>query len=866
MRFCIGIILVTFCVNINFAQKVSFLYKPDSILFEKFNNEQTKYILSNPQLPVSFNLENNGVCVFDGYGHNNQPQFICTCNNIDAAKTIGTNQLWPGGLPGLNLSGAGLNKLALWDGGSARTTHHELIGRIQVLDSPNAMSNHTTGVIGNLMASGINPLVKGMAYQTQVRNWNFSNDNAEIIGAATSLFLSNHSYGSTVAWQYIGGSWYWYGDSVLNTTRDWKFGYYDNRSRIWDSVMVANPYYLMVKAAGNDRGSGVAPGTTHYYWNGSAWALSNTTRDSAGPYDCMATFGCAKNILTIGAASVLPNGYAGPSSVNILSYSSWGPTDDGRIKPDLVAASGNILSTGSANDSAYATLGGTSMATPNVSGSLLLLQQYHQQLKGRYMRNATLKTLAIHTADRCKNALGPNYECGWGLPNMPKAAHCISDSVNNTLAELSLNNNDTFSSWIYTNGSDTVKSTIGWTDPKGITHAPAYNDTSLQLVNDLDLRLLNTTGSIIRFPFVLNPANPALAATTGDNFRDNIEQVFATGLSAGFYRLRVTHKSQLLAQNAQQYALLLSGALCEPMIGSGNIILSNIQNNQMLVTFNKGNGQKRLVFVKAGAPITNFPVNGNVYTASTVFGSGQNLGNNTFVVYNDTGNQFLLSGLNPLTNYFIAIAEYNGSGIQSLYATRQLALSNGTTLPVKWLTLNASQLDNYNTEVNWSTAKETNNAFFEIEFSTDNQHFNVVYKIAGKGNSQIINNYKWTHYFSKGVLEYCYYRIKQTDFDGAFSYSKTIYLHTQLPWRLNAVYPNPFSGQINLDVSVNVPVLLHIQVINLFGSTAFQTSIQVNTTGTYVLDLNILTPGIYFLYLSEKSNTFQSLYKLVKIE
>lgn len=865
MRYCIGILIATFCVKINFAQKVSFLYKPDPILFEKFETEWNKYLLGKPQIPVSFNLDNGGNCAFDGFGFNKQPQFLCTCNNLDAAKTIGTNQLWTGGALGLNINGTGLNKLALWDGGSARTTHHELTGRVQIVDSPNAMSSHTTAVIGNLMATGINPLAKGMAYQTIVRNWNFTNDNAEIIGAAPSLFLSNHSYGSTVAWQYIGGSWYWYGDSVLNQTRDWKFGYYDNRSRIWDSVMVANPYYLMVKAAGNDRGSGVAPGTTHYYWNGNAWALSNTTRDTVGPYDCMATFGCAKNILTIGAAAVLPNGYAGPSSVNILSYSSWGPTDDGRIKPDLVAASGNILSTGSANDSAYATLGGTSMAAPNVTGSLLLLQQYHQQLKGKYMRNATLKTLAIHTADRCKNALGPNYECGWGLPNMPKAANCISDSVYSTLAELSLNNNDTFTAWIYTNGTDTVKTTMGWTDPKGNTLSPAYNDTTLQLVNDLDLRLLNTTGSIIRSPFVLNPANPALAATTGDNFRDNIEQVFATGLSAGFYQIRVTHKSQLLAQNVQPFALLLSGAKCEPLIGSTNIILSNIQNNQMQVTFTKGNGQRRLVFVKAGASVTNFPINGTAYTASSVFGSGQNLGNNTYVVYNDTGNQFLLSGLNPLTQYFIAVAEYNGSGLQCLYATKQLAVSNGTTLPVTWLNLNASQLDNFNTEVKWSTAREINNALFDIEFSADNQNFNVVYKINGKGNSHIISNYKWVHYFTNGVLENCYYRIKQTDFDGKFSYSKTIYIHTNVPWKLNAVYPNPFSSMITLSITSSGSHQLWVQVFSLVGETVYQGSLKINNSGNYPIDLINLKDGMYFLMITDETDKqWKANYKILK--
>ena len=552
-------VLQFFCLVNLTAQKVPFSYRVDPIHDSIFKKQWVNYQNSDPKIPLLFQNGEGKECSFDGYGLNGIPEFLCTCNNLDAARTIGTQQLWSGGSLGLNLSGVGLNKLALWDGGSARTTHIEYSGRITVIDTPSAVSGHTTAVVGNLIASGINSNVKGMSYQTQLRNWNFTNDNAEIIGAGPDLFLSNHSYASTTAWQYIGSNLYWYGDSTINMYRDWKFGYYDNRSRIWDSVMVQNPYYLMVKAAGNDRGSGVAPGTTHYYWNGTAWALSNTTRDTVGPYDCVSTFGCGKNLLTIGAIQVMPNGYQGPSSIGMLSFSSWGPTDDGRIKPDLVAASGSILSTGTANDSSYASLGGTSIAAPNVTGSLLLLQQYFNQLKGRYMRNATLKALAIHTANRCKNNPGPDYECGWGLPNMPKSIQCIQDSFHNTILEQQLNNNDSFLTDVYVSSGDTLRITLAWTDPKGITSAPAFNDTTRKLVNDLDLRLYNLSGNVIGLPFILNPANPSAAASTGDNNRDNIEQIYATSLNTGRYRVKVKHKGTL-STGSQTFSMIIGGS------------------------------------------------------------------------------------------------------------------------------------------------------------------------------------------------------------------------------------------------------------------------------------------------------------------
>jgi hypothetical protein len=510
------------------------------------------------ETPHSFSTANGSECSFDSYGYRSIPNYLCTCNNLDAAKTLQTHQLWPGGASGVNLSGLGLNKLGIWDGGAARTSHRELLGRVQVMDSPATLSGHTTAVLGNMIASGLNPNVRGMCYATQIKNWNFSNDNAEIIAAANDLLVSNHSYASTSAWTNIGGQWYWYGDSSLHLTKDWKFGYYDNRSRIWDSIMVAQPYYLMVKASGNDRGNGVAPGTPHFYWNGTAWAGSTTTRDTVGPYDCISTFGNAKNILCVGAVPVQPNGLVG--NINTFNYSSWGPTDDGRIKPDLVAPSGVILSVGSANDSAYAGLGGTSMSAPSVTASLLLLQQYHQQLKGVFMRNATLKALAIQSARRCKpNLPGPDYECGWGIPDMAKAASILKDSLLHTIQERSLQNADSFIYYVYLKPTDTLRSTLVWSDPSAVTGVPKFNDTTLKLVNDLDLSLCTQTDSIVALPFVLNPNNPAAAATHGNNVRDNVEQILVSNLPAAWYKLKVKHKGSLQNLQAQSYSLVSSG-------------------------------------------------------------------------------------------------------------------------------------------------------------------------------------------------------------------------------------------------------------------------------------------------------------------
>jgi subtilisin family serine protease len=109
------------------------------------------------------------------------------------------------------------------------------------------------------------------------------------------------------------------------------------------------------------------------------------------------------------------------------SFSSLGPARDGRIKPDIVANGHDVYSASSSGDSAYATKGGTSMATPNAAGSAALLIE-RARLAGRTLRASSLKGLIIHTADDLGTA-GPDYKHGWGLINAQAAADLIDSAA-----------------------------------------------------------------------------------------------------------------------------------------------------------------------------------------------------------------------------------------------------------------------------------------------------------------------------------------------------------------------------------------------------------------------------------------------------
>jgi len=511
------------------------------------------------------------------------PVYITTTDNIISAATIRTNQLWNGGSTGLNLSGSSTNmtgRIAVWDEGLVRPTHVELTGRVIQKDGSASLSDHSTHVAGTMIASGVNPVAKGMSYGArQLLTYDFDNDQSEMMtaaGATNNLLVSNHSYAIIAGWYYNGGQarWEWYGNP--GDTVDVSFGLYDEDTQAWDSIAYNAPQYLIAKAAGNNRTENGPDVGQQYYRMSATHAWTPFTRTAGSNisnndgYEIIATYGCAKNVMTIGAVNPIPGGYTHPSDVVLTDFSSWGPSGDGRIKPDLVADGYNILSSVSTSDNAYDIFSGTSMATPASAGSAFLLQEYYSKLHGgSFMRAATLKGLLIHTADEAGLYPGPDYKFGWGLINMERAASVItsdnSAAKDQIIAENILTNgsHEADSITVVASGKQPLTATISWTDPAAtpVTNITAnFQDTARKLINDLDVRIIDQASGIPYLPWVLNPKNRPAAATTGDNIRDNVEKIQLDSLIPGrTYKIKVTHKGTL-ARGAQAYSLLVSGA------------------------------------------------------------------------------------------------------------------------------------------------------------------------------------------------------------------------------------------------------------------------------------------------------------------
>lgn len=465
-------------------------------------------------------------------------------HNSGASRTVGVNELRTGGSLGLNLTGSNM-RVGVWDGGRVKNDHVELTGRITVIDGSSDLSTHATHVTGTILASGINASAKGMAPNATAFSYDFSNDLTEMIAVAkpdqATLLFSNHSYGTVTGWEWNGTGWDWAGDPSISTTEDYKFGFYDSRARAWDNLCFSAPYYTIVKSAGNDRAD-----------------TGDGSRPPDNDFNSISTYGNAKNIITVGAVNKIATTYTGPASVVMSSFSSWGPTDDGRIKPDICAPGVNIFSSTATSTTSYGMLDGTSMSSPVVTGSLTLLQQLYQQLNQSYMRAATLKALAIHTAKEAGSQPGPDYRFGWGLLDVEAAAKVIlsKDDINTRLIESTLASNQTFELELLPAENQKITATLVWTDPAGNNPPASLNPTTLMLINDLDMKIVDDNGNE-QLPWILNPASPNAAATRGNNFRDNVEKIEFDSPQPIKYYLRISHKNQL-ANNTQNFSLILT--------------------------------------------------------------------------------------------------------------------------------------------------------------------------------------------------------------------------------------------------------------------------------------------------------------------
>lgn len=510
---------------------------------------------------------------FDG----DRPIYIET-KNVSAAISTGANllQTSPYGLNGTGIIAG------VWDEGSVRSTHQEFANgsRITIMDGA-AASNHGTHVGGTIGAQGTSATAKGMATNVSIASYDWNSDTSEMTsrGAAgpdqfdTKIYLSNHSYGGVHGWNGIQ----WVGNGTDQNAVDQSFGQYDSQSRSLDTLLYSTPYYNVFWAAGNDGSNNPSAGSSVVI--GSSVVVYDPAIHPPGDgvyrngFETIASEGIAKNVITIGATNdAVTSGTRDSSKATLTSFSSTGPADDGRIKPDLVANGAGLTSTASSGDTAYASMSGTSMATPNATGSTVLVIDQYKRLFNSAMRSSTLKALLIHTATDIGNT-GPDYKYGWGLLDVKKAVDLIRDhhaSPGKTrIIEDQVTTSSTSRTYSFLwDGGSPLRATVCWTDPAA-TAISTHDSRTSRLVNNLNLKLIAPDGTEY-FPYVMpfvgtwTVASMSQNATTGINNTDNTETVHIQNPGQTGTWQAVVSYAGALTNNSQNYGLILSGTSDTP--------------------------------------------------------------------------------------------------------------------------------------------------------------------------------------------------------------------------------------------------------------------------------------------------------------
>jgi hypothetical protein len=421
-----------------------------------------------------------------------------------------------------NLTGLGIT-VGEWDEGRASTTHPDFAGRL-ISGDASAVSWHGTHVAGTILGSGSasGGTYKGMAPMATLytQQWWFSASEMET-EFQNAIFNVDLRI-STNSWGLGTGT-----PSVANCN-GLLGNYFSECSALDDAVRgdLGSPV-TVVWAAGNER------------------SLGSSYCGSIGfTFGTIMPYSSAKNVITVGGLN--------SNNSTMYSASSWGPTDDGRVKPEIMApacqTSADFGVTSTTPGGGYGAACGTSMATPTVSGCIALWMQRWYSAHAEVPLPSTVKAVFVETTDELGDP-GPEYDWGYGRMNVQAAVDLLDQ---NRFLDDTIGHGETKSWTFVNNGSLTMASvTLAWDDPG------AAENAAVTLINNLNLRLIPPSGPAEYLPWSLNPANPSASATTGVNTRDNLEQVRRTSaIEVGTWTVEVTGAN--VPQGPQRFSLAFS--------------------------------------------------------------------------------------------------------------------------------------------------------------------------------------------------------------------------------------------------------------------------------------------------------------------
>jgi hypothetical protein len=416
---------------------------------------------------------------------------------------------------------------------------------------PDRHSTHMASVIGASWPEA----VLGVAPKARILNYDYDGaDYDQVLGALddadrAGTVVSNHSFGPHAGWE--GGTCWYGGDTLV----DARFGRYDAMHRSLDEFLSSHPRHIAFAAAGNERGE-AGPSREpcaqdprgccrhQMLTAGGTWVQSDECRPPDGGEDgwdtlrgaCVAKNSvCMANVERMGENSWTPR-----------DRSSYGPTDDLRLKPDLSAEGYEVNVTGLINPGGpeWGHSSGTSSATALASGIGTLMVQYFSRVNGGPPIAAEIKGVLIHTARRFPH---PDLQQGWGVIDAGAARQAIDGTDGSRIVRAATTQRTIPIRHDLALTSGKLRITLVWTDPPGALDRP------FTLTNDLDIVLIGPGGKE-HLPYRVNSDG---TIGNGRNDRDNVEGIQVVDPTAGAWRLEIRAPR---VTGSQEYALVISGA------------------------------------------------------------------------------------------------------------------------------------------------------------------------------------------------------------------------------------------------------------------------------------------------------------------
>ena len=455
------------------------------------------------------------------------PQPVLVIHNDQARSNMGINTVDNAFISELNGSG---QIVAVGDSG-LDGDHGDFTGRISGLtsvtpgDSSTAdpSSGHGTHVACTVLGSGFrsNGGYQGIAPEADLYFQAMEDDDSGALYSYGINSMLNSAYNAgarihTNSWGAGSGS-----GSYSTQSED-----ADDRTSTWDQYWSYDGMTVLF-AAGNERDDGVSPP------------------------------GTAKNVITIGGHK---NRYSG-SPDEMYYWSSRGPTDDGRIKPDLVAPGDYVRSCkaqeasdaqGSWDNTWYLEYSGTSMATPAAAGASALVREYLTEVIGRQApQGALVKGLLILGAKDMGTRDIPNEDEGWGRLNLVDSLIADGEVAIFVDDRSRIRSGQTVEyNFDVTSSGHEFKAVLTWSDYPGST------SSSTQLRNDLDLELVSPTGQSFKGNVFTN--GRSVTGGTKDSV-NNVEVIALDSAAQGTWTLRVRDSQHGGSRTWQPFSLAVRG-------------------------------------------------------------------------------------------------------------------------------------------------------------------------------------------------------------------------------------------------------------------------------------------------------------------